>query len=92
MGQPLCRTVVVNNPNGVHARPADLIAKCARGFESNVTLAKGTERIDAKSIWGILTLAATQGTQLEIQAEGRDAAEALDALAELIASNFTEGA
>jgi phosphotransferase system HPr (HPr) family protein len=90
MNEPLIRTVTVNNPNGLHARPADLITKLARGFGAEITLTKGRERVDAKSILGILTLAATHGTQLELRAVGDDAEQALDALEKLFESNFAE--
>jgi len=84
------RTVVVTNPQGLHARPADLFVKLANRFRSSIELVKGHERIDGKSILAILTLAATQGTSLSIEAQGDDAEQALDALAALIENNFAE--
>lgn len=82
------RTVVVTNPQGLHARPAVLFAKRAREFESRIFVTRGIERVDAKSTLAILTLGVTQGTQLSIEAEGHDAEAALDALSELVASGF----
>jgi phosphotransferase system HPr (HPr) family protein len=82
------RTVVVNNPNGLHARPAELIVRTAARFGSKIELIKEHERVDAKSILAILTLAAVAGTRLTIEAEGADAAGALDALSDLFAQNF----
>ncbi|MBS0209071.1 MAG: HPr family phosphocarrier protein [Planctomycetes bacterium] len=84
------RAAVVKNPNGLHARPADLLVKLAMKFSSNIVIVKGFERVDAKSILGILTLAATEGTELSIEAEGADATAAVDALAELVSSTFGE--
>jgi phosphotransferase system HPr (HPr) family protein len=89
-GAKLSRTVVVTNPQGVHARPADLIVKLASRFASDIAIVKGRERVDAKSILGILTLAATEGTELSLEADGPDAEQALDALAELVGQNFAE--
>jgi len=84
------RTVVVTNPQGLHARPADMFVKLASRFESKIELVKDSERVDGKSILALLTLAAAEGTVLSIEAEGQDAEQALDALAELIAQNFAE--
>ena len=84
------RTVVVTNPQGLHARPADLFVKLATRFASKVELVKGHERVDGKSILAILTLAAVAGTPLSIEVDGPDAEQALDALAKLIEHNFAE--
>lgn len=84
------RSVVVNNPQGIHARPAHLFVKLANQFASNIEIIKDHERVDGKSILGILTLAAVEGTKLTIEAVGPDADHALDALAELFANNFSE--
>jgi phosphotransferase system HPr (HPr) family protein len=89
-GSKQSRTVVVANPQGLHARPADLLVKLANRYSSTIMLVKGSERVDGKSILGILTLAATEGTELSIEAEGDDAEAALDALAELISQKFNE--
>jgi phosphotransferase system HPr (HPr) family protein len=84
------RTVVVINPQGLHARPADLIVKAAARFQSNVEIVKGHERVDAKSILAIFTLAALPGTELVVEAEGPDAADAVSALCELFERGFDE--
>lgn len=86
----LTRTVVVTNPQGLHARPADLFVKLACQYQSRIEVIKDGERVDGKSILNILTLAAVEGTQLEIVATGPDAEAALDALAELVQTNFSE--
>jgi phosphocarrier protein HPr len=81
---------VVINPQGVHARPADLIVKAANRFQSTVEIVKGHERVDAKSILAIFTLAALPGTELVIEADGPDAADAVAALCELFERGFDE--
>lgn len=87
--QKISRTIEILNPEGMHARPADLFAKCAGRFDSTVTVVKSDgERIDGKSILSLLTLAAVQGTQLQIEASGDDAAKAVEALGELVDSGF----
>ncbi|MCA9101637.1 MAG: HPr family phosphocarrier protein [Planctomycetales bacterium] len=82
------RKVVVVNPHGLHARPADLFARRANQFLSRVAVWKGNEEADGKSILDILTLAVTAGTELSIVATGSDAEAAAEALAELASQNF----
>ncbi len=84
------RTVTVRNAQGIHARPADLLAKTASQFDATIWIEREGERIDAKSILSLLTLAAVEGTRLEICAEGTDAEEAVATMAELIESGFDE--
>lgn len=87
--QQISRTVEILNPEGMHARPADLFAKCAGRFDSSIAVIKQDgERINGKSILDLLTLAAVQGTQLKIEAAGDDAAQAVEALGELVDSGF----
>ncbi|HUY31501.1 MAG TPA: HPr family phosphocarrier protein [Pirellulales bacterium] len=88
--EKITRMVEVANSQGLHARPADMIVKTASRFASQIELVKGAERVDAKSILAILTLAAVAGTRLSIEAKGPDAAAALDALAELFGRQFSE--
>ncbi len=89
MDQPrVKRTVTVVNPQGLHARPADLFVKTANRFDAAVEVTKGSETVDGKSILSILTLAAEYGTELEIQAIGADAAEAAEALVTLVEQGF----
>jgi phosphotransferase system HPr (HPr) family protein len=83
--------VVVANPQGLHARPADLLVKVAQQYTSKVELIKDSERVDGKSILAILTLAAVQGTVLAIEATGDDAEAAVAAIQALFAGNFSEG-
>jgi phosphotransferase system HPr (HPr) family protein len=82
------RMVTIVNPQGLHARPADLFVRLANQFESAIGVRKGNETVDGKSILSILTLAATEGTELEIQANGSDAEAALEALCSLVEHGF----
>jgi len=84
------RSVVVTNPQGLHARPVDLFVKLASQFDAKVEIVKSGERVDGKSILSVLTLAAEQGTQLSLEATGHDAKAALDALVELVESGFAD--
>jgi phosphocarrier protein HPr len=84
------RTVTIVNQVGLHARPAAQIVKLASGFKSDITLARDELEVNAKSIMGVMMLAAERGAQLQLRAEGPDADAALDALAQLIADGFGE--
>jgi phosphotransferase system HPr (HPr) family protein len=91
MGEPTAtRTVTIVNPQGLHARPADLFVRLATQFDARIEVAKGGEWVDGKSILEILTLGAEQGSQLVIAATGREAQAALVALAGLIEQGFVE--
>jgi len=90
MGNRSMATVVVNNPQGLHARPADLFVKCAMQYEAKIEIIKDSERFDGKSILDILALAAVQGTKLAIEADGPDAEAALKALTSLFERGFAE--
>ena len=80
--------VTVRNANGLHMRPLEMIAKKALSFRSQFYLTRGTNRVDAKSLLHLLTLGAEPGMQLEIDATGDDANEAVEQLAKLIGSEF----
>lgn len=84
-------TVVVTNPQGLHARPAYLLVELAGKFQSRVELIKDGEAVDGKSILSILSLGAGEGTSLELVTCGVDAQEALRALVELFQCGFHEG-
>jgi len=81
---------VIVNKLGVHARPSAKITQLATRFQSEVWMAKGARRINAKSIMGVMMLAAAKGTTLVIEATGPDEKEAVAALAGLIAAGFGE--
>jgi len=83
---PLRRTVVVTNPQGLHVRPAAAFAELAARFESKVTVSRGDgQPVDGKFWPDLLLLAAEKGTTLELEVDGRDAAQAIDALAKALA-------
>lgn len=86
----LQRDVEVVNANGIHARPAAEIVKLATKFGAHITLGRDGMEVNGKSILGVMMLAAECGSMVTIKAEGDDAAAALEALAELIASRFGE--
>jgi phosphocarrier protein len=88
---PKARTTILNSL-GLHARPAMAFVDLANGFASDVTVRRtdGDEVVDGKSIMQMLLLAATQGTEIEIGAEGADADAAVAALVGLVESRFDE--
>ncbi|HEU4570611.1 MAG TPA: HPr family phosphocarrier protein [Gemmatimonadales bacterium] len=87
---PITREVQVVNPLGLHARPAAQLVKLASQYQSEITIARDGMPVNAKSIMGVMMLAAECGCRLTLQAEGSDAPEALEALAGLVAAGFGE--
>ena len=79
------------NKLGLHARAAAKLTHVASGFQSEIWLSRSGRRVNAKSIMGVMMLAAGKGTKVLIEAEGADAAAALAALTALIAERFGEG-
>lgn len=88
--QTLTREVVVANSQGLHARPADMLAREARKWQSRIELVADAQRVDGKSILDVLTLAAEAGTRLVVEATGPDAREALEAIGGLFERKFNE--
>jgi phosphocarrier protein HPr len=84
------RVVTIKNRAGMHARPAALLVKTASSFQSQIFLEKDSERVNGKSIMGVITLGATFETPLKIIADGPDEAQALDAIEKLFESKFEE--
>jgi len=84
------RATEIVNRLGLHARAAAKLVHTAGGFQSRVTVVKDGEEVDAKSILGILLLAAAQGSQVIIRCEGQDEEDALRAVTQLIANRFDE--
>jgi phosphocarrier protein len=83
--------VILQNKHGLHARPAHLWVQTANSFASRLSVGRPDgEKVDGKSIMGIMMLAAESGTTLELEAEGPDCAEQLRALQELVDSRFGE--
>ncbi len=86
------RKTVIQNPTGLHARPASEFISCANKFESKISLIKfpEEEKVNAKSIVMLLSLAMGPGTEVEIIAKGSDEVDAVDTLVALIESRFGE--
>ena len=87
---PLRRIVTVINPEGLHARPADMLVRTASKFTAEIMIGKDSELVDCKSILSLLTLGAAQGTELTLTAQGDDAAEALKSIGQLFDAGFDE--
>ena len=90
MGDRVCADVEVVNPLGMHARPAATLVQVAGAYPCDVWLEKGGVRVNAKSVMGLLMLAAAQGTELRIVCDGDRSAEALAALKALFDEGFGE--
>jgi phosphocarrier protein len=84
------REITIINRQGMHARPAMQIVEISSRFKSRIKIRKGAMVVDAKSIMQVMTLEAVQGTVLVFEAEGDDAGEALEALAQVVADKFQE--
>jgi phosphocarrier protein len=84
------RTVTISNRAGVHLRPAAVLVQAAQEFSSNIYLEKGRDRINAKSVIGIIGLKATYGMELKIIAEGEDEEQAVQAIVSIFDSKFEE--
>lgn len=80
--------VTIKLPEGLHLRPADAFVSLAKTFEAKIELSKDAEFVDGKSILSIITLAAAEGEQLLIRAQGDDASGAIEVLAALVERNF----
>ena len=83
------RTVTVNNQVGLHARPATFFIQKANEFRSSIWIEKDERRINAKSLLGVLSLGIIKGMSMDIAADGPDEQEAVEALEELINTNFS---
>lgn len=88
--QTVKKTLIINNKNGLHARPAALLVKTAGKFKSLINLSKDGLVVNAKSILGVMTLAAEFGSKIEVIATGEDAEQAVAAIEEVINSKFEE--
>jgi len=83
-------TVTIQNRLGLHARPAMTFVDLASTFKSDITVKRGDQEVDGKSIMHMMMLAATKGTALEVLAVGPDAEAACAALKKLVDSGFDE--
>lgn len=84
------KKIVIKNKLGLHARAAVKFVNLANRYSASVKIIKDSNEVDGKSILGILTLAASQGTPIKLVINGRDEAQAMKALCELINNKFGE--
>ncbi|MDQ2931036.1 MAG: HPr family phosphocarrier protein [Gemmatimonadota bacterium] len=84
------RTVEIVNKNGLHARPAAEIVKLSSKFRSEITIVRDDLEVNGKSIMGVMMLAAEFGSNILVRANGDDAEQALNAIANLVAAKFGE--
>jgi phosphocarrier protein HPr len=87
---PSAEALIVNKL-GLHARASAKLTQLASGFKSEVWLSRNGRRVNAKSIMGVMMLAAGKGASITVEAEGADAEQALAAIRALIANKFDEG-
>jgi len=87
----ITKTLTITNGAGLHARPAQLFVQTANRFQARITVRKADGRaVDGKSILGLMSLAVGPGEAITVEADGPDAAAAVDALADLVAKKFGE--
>jgi phosphocarrier protein len=84
-------TAEIVNKLGLHARASAKLTQVASGFKSEISITRSGRRVNAKSIMGVMMLAAGQGSSVVIEAEGADAEAAIEALLKLIRDKFGEG-
>ena len=84
------KKIIVQNRAGIHARPSSLIVQTASKFQSNIMFEKENVTVNAKSIMGVMTMAAGYQAELTVSADGVDEAEAVAALEQLFAAKFEE--
>ena len=84
-------TTTISNKLGLHARASAKLTKLAGSFPCEVWISKGERRVNAKSIMGVMMLAAGMGTEISIETIGEQELEAMQALLKLIADKFDEG-
>jgi phosphocarrier protein len=83
--------ITISNKLGLHARASAKLTKLAASFSSDVFLSRNDRRVNAKSIMGVMMLAAGMGTEVEVETDGADEQPAMDALLGLIVGKFGEG-
>ena len=90
MAKKVIVEVVIKNPQGLHARPAAMFVQIASKYNANVALQKGEERVNGKSIMGILTLGIEQNSRVVLEADGDDADEVVTELTQLLTKESME--
>lgn len=86
----LSEQITIINKLGLHARAASKLVNCAGQFECEIFIIRDDNRVNAKSIMGVMMLAASKGTEITLEADGADEQEGLNAVVELIQSRFGE--
>ena len=84
------RTATIANQRGLHARAAAKFAALAGEFDADISVSKGGQTVSARSIMGLMMLAAGIGSEIQLSADGSDATAALDAICKLISDRFQE--
>ena len=87
----ITKTVTISNKLGLHARASAKLTKLASSFRSDVFMSRNSRRVNAKSIMGVMMLAAGLGSEVGIETDGEDEVAAMDALVALIGDKFGEG-
>ena len=87
----LQQDVEINNKLGLHARASAKLTQLAGRFKSDIWISRGDRRVNAKSIMGVMMLAASKGTMINLETSGEDESEAMDSLKTLIVEKFGEG-
>ena len=87
----IVRVLEICNKKGLHARASAKFVQTVERFDAEVRVTRGQETVGGTSIMGLMMLAAGPGTSITVEATGADAAEAVEALASLVAGRFTEG-
>jgi phosphocarrier protein HPr len=85
------QSIEILNKLGLHARASAKLTQTASGFQSQVHLSRNGRKVNAKSIMGVMMLAAAKGTTIELETEGPDERDAMNALVALISNKFGEG-
>ncbi|WP_232698835.1 HPr family phosphocarrier protein [Brevibacillus daliensis] len=80
----LTKTCTIQNPSGLHARPATMFVQKATSFSCDVNLIKGTKKVNGKSIMGVMTLAAKKGDEIVLEVNGENEAQALEELGTIL--------
>lgn len=88
--EKITKKIEIKNKLGVHARAAALLVQTVNKFSAQVTFSKDGQIADGRSIMGVLTLAATQGSKIQVEASGEDAEQAVRAIERLIDRRFNE--
>ena len=86
----ISRTLTITNKLGLHARAAGALVKLASSFSSEITVEKDGSRVNAKSIMGLLMLAAAKGSSIQVAVDGEDEQKAVDAIEDLLRRKFNE--